>query len=241
METLNRELHILILLAFLLLFLSILLTIYAGVSPFVSVVWNILSSLDIAYSILPMQFAASQLIFISDIIDALVFALLAFTLATWFFGFVRELDVENRITTIRVRRLNDHIIIAPFNSFASSLVKELTEAGQKYVVLGRGKESRNYMHRNNIFFISGAVDSVETFRDAGVDRARYVITCSDDDTENALITLTAKSSNRGVAVFSRVSYLENIPKLNKAGVNKMLLPEVSAGKSIADAMSAHFE
>ncbi|MCL5440613.1 MAG: NAD-binding protein [Candidatus Marsarchaeota archaeon] len=241
MSTLNRELYILFGLALLLLAWSVLLTVYSGVSPFVAVVWNVLSSLDISYSILPLQFASSQLVFASDIIDAFVFALLAFTLATWFFGFVREIDVENRITTIRVKRLKDHIIVAPFNSFANSLVKELKEAEQKYVVLGKGKESRSYMHRNDIFFISGAADSIETFKDAGVERARYVIACSDDDTENALITLTAKSSNRGVAVFSRVSYLENIPKLNKAGVNKMLLPEVSAGKSIADVMSGHFE
>ena len=59
-----------------------------------------------------------------------------------------------------------------------------------------------------------------------------MIACSEDDTENALIVITAKAANRGIKVVARVESEDDIAKLDKAGAYRTVMPEATAGAEI---------
>lgn len=208
---------------------AVALLIAAGYNTGLSILWNSLSLLAVPYDLVQITNARNPLIIAADMMDTFIFALLTFFVAQWFSLRVRELNPQEKIANAKIRFLRNHVVIAPFNRFGRSVAWELDHKGIKYVVVGAKGEFKEYARKNRLLAIPGNTGLPETYLAAGINRAKYVVACSEDDTENALIAITVKSVNSGVKVFARVTNLESIPKIHRAGANRMILPEVSAG------------
>ncbi len=217
---------------------AITLTIAAGVDIRLALIWNTLAALDVAFSINQIYSnAANPLVFVANILDAFVFALLAVAIATVFFRFINNIDIERRGALSRIKRLRKHVIIAPYNSFASALMKEFNTASIPYVVITDSEPEARKLYEKKTPVLIGIIASSDAFKTAGIDRARLVVACDEDDTQNALICVTAKSANPRMRILSRVSRLDSIPKLGKAGAYRMILPEVATGTKLGEEIS----
>jgi voltage-gated potassium channel Kch/uncharacterized membrane protein (Fun14 family) len=209
---------------------AVALIMIGGYSIWISLLWNSLSTLEVPYDIVQVASAKNPLIIVADLIDTFIFAALAFFVAQWFAVRIREINPSDRLTNAKIGFLRKHIIIAPYNRFGRALSWEFDhKGGMSYVVVEAKGEYKEYAKKNKLLSIPGNTGLPETYIAAGIKKAKYVIACSDDDTENALIAITAKSVNSSVKVLSCVKDLEDIPKLHRAGVQRMILPEVSAG------------
>jgi voltage-gated potassium channel len=155
-------------------------------------------------------------------------------LATWFVNLISGFSIKGKILLSRIGRTKDHVIIAPFNPLAQALMIDLKEAGIKSVVITENKSDLPELHDQNAMALVGVIKSTEVFETAGIRRAKYVIACSDDDLQNALITVTAKNANPRIKIISRVSDEADIPKLSIAGAYWMIKPEITAGEKVAD-------
>jgi len=220
--------------ALLLFLFSYLLTLSSGLGAVIALLWSTLNVLGIAYSVLHVSTVDNAYLVAADFIDSLVFVLLAFFLADWFYGIVKRMDIESKLTVSRIRRLSGHVIIAPYNDFADFLIRELKDAGIKLVVLSDKKKDVSTLRERGVTALFGDVGSVDMMRIAGAEKASYVIACSNDDTINALIAVTAKSANKRLRVISRAKDIEDLPKISKAGVYRVIFPEASAGRIMGE-------
>ncbi len=214
--------------------LAVVLTLYTGVNFYIAVLWNALASLQVYYSeLLPLAIAKSPLIVIVNVIDVVVFAFMALFLATAFLSFIRSIALTEKLMVRKAKSMKGHIIIAPYNGFANTLIKDLNASGRKDVVVIT--ESHKYAHAlggSGIIAVLGKAGTAESFMMAGAAKAKFVLACGDADLDNALISVTAKSVNSKLKVISRVNRRENIPKLSMAGSYMTVLPEIEAGKII---------
>lgn len=233
--------QVLLLAAALILFLvSLSLVVLSGVSPALALIWNVLSALDVNYQLLPSSVTQDPFIVIASLLNAFVFAIVAVALATLFFGFIRQLNIRKRITLGKVSRLRRHVILVPANNFARYLAKELDIAGISNVVIAEKDSDERALAAQKHLAIVGDPKSTESFMVAEVGRSRYVIACDDDDIQNAIITITAKSASPRVKVIARVTDLDNLSKLGRAGADQMVMPEVTAGAEIGNELVKRF-
>ncbi len=210
------------------------LLIIAGVAPLIALVWNVLSSLDINFDLLPAAVANTAPILAASLIDAFVFAIAAVALAALFLDTIKRVDFRRRHVVSKVKRLKGHVILAPYNQFAENICKELSAAGIKCVFLTADEMEAHRLYRKNELVLIGDPKAVDIFRMANIENAKYVIACSNDDLQNALIVVTAKSASAKTKIISRVTAMENIAKLGTAGAFRMIMTEVAAGQEIGE-------
>ncbi len=208
---------------------SVLLTIYAGISPGRALLDSTLDALDVSYVLIPFAIASNPPIFLAKTLDAGIFPLLAVILAAWFFDFINGINFKERMVLSRLKKMNDHVIVVPSNSFARSLLKELKSSSIDCVAIAENKREMRQIHNENEFAIAGDIRSMETFEIAGIKRARCLVACSKDDIQNALIAITAKTANPHIKIVVRADKDENRVKLMRAGAHKVIVPGKEAG------------
>jgi len=226
--------YTIVVVAMLLFGVSIALTLLAGVSPGIALVWNMLSALYISYDIIPTNILSNPLILASSFLDAIVFALFAVFLATWFIDVIRSINIEEYFTLRKVRALKNHIIVAPYNNFSKVLVEELRKEKFRFVVIVENPSQAAQLYAKKIPAVVGELRGGEVLKSAGIERASSVIACDDDDVKNALISIAAKDANPGISIISRVVAEENMQKLGKAGASRIVIPEVTAGTNVGE-------
>lgn len=220
--------------------ISLALTLHAGIEASVAFLWNLLAALGTNLDIIGIDKAQNGFILAASLIDAFVFALLTVVLASLFFSVMQRISIRERIALYRVRRLKDHVIVVPSNGFAKTLIRELNSSGIRSLMI---TEDENELHKLSLqshLAIVGDPKSIEIFDTARIENAKYVVACSDDDTQNALIVVTARTANKKAKVIARVSKFENIPKLRMAGAYRMIMPEVTAGEELGEELGKRF-
>jgi voltage-gated potassium channel len=217
---------------------SILLNMCSGLSPQYSLVETTFGSFKLNYFILesPMYLVSryNPLLFASNVVNLLVFLLITVLIASWFFDFISSISIREKLIEGRIKRTKNHVIIAPFNDLAKSLLEELKQSKINAVFITEDAHDLAALQASGVMMISGAIKSAEVFEAAGIRRAAYVVACSESDIQNALISVTAKNANPDVKIISLVHEDANIPKLSMAGAYRMTKPEISAGEMVAD-------
>ncbi len=232
--------YILLATAALLFTVAVVLTAAAGVKIGVSLVWNLLAALYVYYDLIPAKLADTPFVLVASLLDAFVFALITVFLATWFTQLLRSINISEYLSISKIKRLKGHVIIVPYNSFSRTLAEEMRKAGMKFVVLAENQLQASKLYSRDMLVVVGTMRGEDSFKNAGIDRASYVIACDDDDVKNALIAITAKDANPEIKVVSRVIDEENMAKLDKAGASWVILPSITAGENIGDEIVKRF-
>jgi voltage-gated potassium channel len=232
----NKTLYVFIILIAGLFTISFLSALDSGVGTFRAFVWSLLDTLDVSYpGIIPYSLGmVDPYILIGDVAGALAFALMAVALAGWFFDFIHHVNIKEKRTLSKIRKIKDHTIIAPFNKFAEALIEDMDSAGKSYVVLTDDERDARYLYEKSKLVLVGTIESVELLKAANIDRAQNIVLCSDDDTRNLLVAVTVKSLNSKVHIISRAEKEEDLPKLSRSGVHRVILPEVTAGIDVGN-------
>jgi len=117
------------------------------------------------------------------------------------------------------------IIICGYGPAGRVCVERLEkETGNIVVIDSNADKLRNLPHP----YVVGDASREEVLRKAGIENAGIVIATADSDVTNAFITLSAKSINPEVKVFTTAERLESVDKLYKAGAD-YVVPESSIG------------
>ena len=225
---------IIIVVAVVLFIAAFLLTLYSSVGFWLALIWNVMSALDIYYDFIRIGTINSTYIAIADALDSIVFVLITFYLASWFYGVVRSVSIEEKLSLSKIRRMKGHIIVAPYNSLAGFMIKDAREAVIPVVVITGRQDELARIRRDGAVPLLGSAGSTDTFVAAGINNASCVVAGSDDATKNALISVTAKSAYRKAMIIARAKRIEDIAKISKSGVYRVIIPESSAGGMIGD-------
>ena len=232
MASLKRTQYTVILIVIILFVLSVLITVLAGVTPQVALIDSSLDSLQVSYPFLQFSSASNPLILVSKLLDAVIFPILTVLLASWFFDFINNLNLRERMVLGKVNKLANHVIVVPYNNFAKSVLQELDAAGYSAVTIAENKKELVQTDKDNRLAIDGDIRSVETFDIAGIERAKCVVACGKDDVQNALISITAKAANSNTLIICRANKSENLGRLSRAGVSTVIMAESAAGEDV---------
>jgi voltage-gated potassium channel len=133
-----------------------------------------------------------------------------------------------------VAELRDHFIVCGYGRVGSMVARELVHGGQRVVVVDIRPESLETARADGHLIVAGDGTSDAVLRQAGVERARGLVTCIDSDANNVYVTLSARALNPGLFIVGRASAEGAAAKVLQAGANRVVSPYTMAGRRIAE-------
>ncbi len=140
---------------------------------------------------------------------------------------------ETRRVNKMIAKLNKHYIICGLGRVGLEIASELENNKARFIVIDNADEPIETCKENNWLYIKGNASDDDILLEAGIKRAKSLFAALDTDSENVYITLSAKSINPNILVVARATAEETISKLEKAGADKVLSPQVLGGRRMA--------
>ncbi len=158
------------------------------------------------------------------------FGVFAETLAENSFGvFRRQRQMEARLNALR-----DHFIVCGYGRIGTQVVIEFEQHDVPYVVIDRGEEPLERLHKEQRLHIEGDAASEELLKQAGIDRAKGLVCAVDSDERAVYIVLAARALNPKLYVIARAGYPASIRRLELAGADRVISPYRMAGHLMAE-------
>jgi voltage-gated potassium channel len=133
-----------------------------------------------------------------------------------------------------VADLRRHLILCGYGRVGSTVARELAHAGQRFVVVDINPASLVTAERDGHLVVVGDATNDSVLRQAGVERARGLITTIDSDANNVYVTLSARALNPDLFIVARANEVGSEAKLAQAGANRIVSPYARAGRQIAE-------
>ncbi|MBI4539332.1 MAG: potassium channel protein [Gemmatimonadetes bacterium] len=134
-----------------------------------------------------------------------------------------------------IARISGHLIVCGDGPTALYAAAELQSVGRSLVVICERPErlSRVRAELEGVPVLVGDPTADEILESAGIRRAAGLIACADSDKDNLVITLTARQMSSQLRIVARVTDVEQVQKLRKAGADAVVSPHHIGGLRMA--------
>lgn len=132
-----------------------------------------------------------------------------------------------------IDQLEGHMILCGFGRVGEGTAQRLHERRARVVVIETDRDRYEAALEHGFLAVEGDATSNRVLEEAGIERARAVIACVSEDSDNLVITLSAKALAPGVMVVSRASDLESESKLKLAGADRVVAPQTVGAERLA--------
>jgi voltage-gated potassium channel len=158
------------------------------------------------------------------------FGVFAETLADNAFGnYRRERQLERNLNQLR-----DHFIICGYGRIGTQIVAEFEDHKVPYAVIDQTEEAVGRLRAEGRLHLEGDASSEELLKQAGIERARGLISAVDSDERAVYIVLAAHALNPDLYIIARAGRPESIRRLELAGATRAVSPYGMAGHRMAE-------
>jgi voltage-gated potassium channel len=134
----------------------------------------------------------------------------------------------------KIDNLDSHVIVCGYGRNGKQVCLELEDDRQPYVIIEKRDEIVAELKENPaLLFIEGDATEEEVLVDAGIKRAKAIITTLPEDPENVYVTLSSRELNPDIIIISRASNESSVTKLKRAGATNIIMPEKIGGAHMA--------
>ncbi|KGX86499.1 potassium channel family protein [Pontibacillus litoralis] len=132
----------------------------------------------------------------------------------------------------RINKMNNHFIISGFGRVGEKVFEQLQNDKQQVVVIDEREEVFEQL-RHKAYVIQGDATDDSILIQAGVERAKGLVTTLPDDANNVFVTLTVKGMNPNAQVVARAEKDGSEEKLKRAGADRVISPSHIGGIRMA--------
>jgi voltage-gated potassium channel len=177
--------------------------------------------------------SAGQIFTIGLVLVGVATALYTFTLVLEAVveGHVQEVLGRKRMER-EIARMSGHVIVCGFGRVGRNLARYLTNAGDDVVVVDKDPE-RAVAAEEAGHVVRGDATSDEVLKEAGIDRARVLVTALTTDADNLFVTLTARALRDDLFIVARARIESSEAKLAQAGADRVVNPQGIGGARMA--------
>ena len=163
---------------------------------------------------------------------------------TYIVGLVAETLVAGEIRSVlgrrkvskKIKSLRDHYIICGYGRIGSIICKGLTRKAIPLMVIEKDEHVQEELEQDEILYLQGDATHEETLLEAGIEKAKGLVSVVSSDAENVYICLTARGLNPRLYILSRAEDEASERKLLRAGANKVILPYMLGGRRMVQAI-----
>lgn len=147
---------------------------------------------------------------------------------------------------LKIRKMNqqigalaNHVILCGLGRNGHEAALTLHQSKVSFIVIEQNEERiRTYEAKNGpLLYVIGNATEDEILVQAGIKRARALLTALPTDADNVFIVLSARSLNDKLVIISRASQYSALSKLRKAGADNVVMPDKIGGAHMASIIS----
>jgi voltage-gated potassium channel len=132
--------------------------------------------------------------------------------------------------------LHDHIIVCGFGRMGHLVCKEFSRLNKQFVVIDLNEaQLKNFQLAGGIALVGDATSDV-VLKQAGIERAKSLVTVMASDADNLFTTMSARLLNAKMTIVARVEDVQSEEKLRRAGANRVVSPYHIGGTRVAHAV-----
>lgn len=137
-----------------------------------------------------------------------------------------------------IEKLKDHVIVCGAGRTGLQIVAEMKTAGVPYVVLDVDQERAEQVRQDDDDALVLVADATrdESLAKAGIERARGLVACLSQDTDNLFVCLSARDLNPDLTIVARAYEEQTMQKLYIAGADHVVSPNVTGGVRMASVL-----
>ncbi len=132
-----------------------------------------------------------------------------------------------------IHDLNDHYILCGFGRVGQQVALELEREQVPFVVIDNSHDPIQECSLRGYLYVEGDASNDEVLKEAGIMKAKGLVTATDADADNVYITLSAKGLKRDLFIVARANMEKSEYKLMKAGADRVLSPYSIGGRRLA--------
>ncbi|MEP3386608.1 MAG: NAD-binding protein [Reichenbachiella sp.] len=175
------------------------------------------------------------------IFNLMIFAYVVSVFSTYLFEGELNRLYRKYVFGKEVKKMKDHIIVCGFGRNGNRACEELRSQKVDFVVVDRDEQLIDLIQNQKKYkFILGDPTHEEVLEEAGIKKAKALITTLPSDAENVFLTLTVKDLNPDVKIISRASEENSIKKLKQAGAQHVIMPDAIGGLHMAQHITKPF-
>ena len=152
-----------------------------------------------------------------------------------------ELDLKDvlrrRRTMSEIEKMKDHVIVCGAGRTGRQVAQEL-EGATPYVIIEKDPEQiahlQEFLPRAHV--LEGDATHDHLLLEAGLLKARGLVTCLSKDTDNLFVCLSARDLAATVTIVARAYEEETMDKLYRAGADHVVSPNVSSAIRMASVL-----
>ena len=134
----------------------------------------------------------------------------------------------------RIEKANQHVIICGYGRNGRQAAKESKEYGFDVLIIEQKSELiEQITEESDLMFIQGDATQEEVQSEAGIERARALITTLPNDADNLFVVLSAREINPKLKIISRASDDNADKKLRRAGATNIIMSDKLGGQRMA--------
>ena len=138
-----------------------------------------------------------------------------------------------------ISKLENHVILCGYGRNGHQAARMLKTHNVPFIVIEKDVQLMQKVEAEGekILHLEGDSTEDEVLKQAGVERARALITTLPVDAQNVFIVLTARALNPSLQIISRASEASSVTKLKKAGATNVIMPDFIGGTHMATLVS----
>lgn len=136
----------------------------------------------------------------------------------------------------RISSIKDHYIICGAGETGETIIERFVNSKVDFVVIDNDTKRVETLTEKSILAISGDASDEEILVEAGIKRAKGLISALSSDAENVYVVLTARYLNKDLHIVSRAIEKHSDEKLLKAGANNTISRNEIEGRRMATMM-----
>jgi voltage-gated potassium channel len=141
---------------------------------------------------------------------------------------VRDL-IGRRKLGLKLKNIKDHYILCGYGRIGEVIAHELKSNNIPLLVIEQDPQCKEKLRSHDIPYIIDDATSEDVLTEAGIMRAKGLVTVVLSDADNLFITMTARGMNPGLFILSRADQAATEKKLMRAGANKVVMPYLIGG------------
>jgi voltage-gated potassium channel len=133
----------------------------------------------------------------------------------------------------KARKMKDHYIVAGGGRVGSHAAKILKNYTDNVVIIDKNEDVVDRLVREGFISVKGDVLDENFLKEMNIDKAKYIIACLGEDSDNILLALTARELHPGIKISARANSENAIGKLSHAGATHVVVPSSIGGEELA--------
>jgi voltage-gated potassium channel len=136
----------------------------------------------------------------------------------------------------QIEHLADHYIVCGFGRMGRIVCKELAAKPVPFVVVERDPEALKRVDEEGFLSVDGDATEDRVLQQAGIGRARGLVSALSRDEDNVYVVLSARQLNADLLIVARAEDERSETKLMHAGATRVVSPYVLGGSRMAGAL-----